>query len=403
MKHPVVVGLQYGDEGKGKITDFLASQAEWVIRFNGGNNAGHTLIVNGKKLVTHSVPSGVMYSNVKNFIGNGCVVDPKALLKEIKEIEEASESLKGRLFIDSRAHIILPLHIALDKAKESTDKGIGTTQRGIGPTYTTKTDRSGLRIGDLLQAGFQEKISELCTYANAILRSRGLPESSLKENLAAAEEAKVELSSYITHEETPFFDVSKKSKCVLEGAQGILLDLDHGAFPFVTSSNTLSAYAAVGAPFPLTRIGHTVGVAKAYLTCVGRGPMPSEQDNEVGQKIRDKGGEYGATTGRPRRVGWLNLDELKLACRLTDCTAIVLTKSDILSDLGDVKVFVDKQWKTFPGWKNVVEGDRLSPTLESYIQFIEKHVEVPVVAVGTGAGREALVWRTSSKDLWLDK
>jgi adenylosuccinate synthase len=400
MKHPVVVGLQYGDEGKGKITDFLASQAKWVIRFNGGNNAGHTLLVNGKKLVTHSVPSGVMYPQVKNYIGNGCVVDPKALLKEIREIEAASQSLEGRLFIDARAHIILPLHIALDKAKEATEKGIGTTQRGIGPTYTTKTDRSGLRMGDLLDETFKEKVAHLCDFANTLLKARDLPETSLEENIQACQEAKLTLGSYITAEPSPFFQVSKTERCVLEGAQGILLDLDHGSFPFVTSSNTLAAYAAVGTPFPLSRLGAVIGVAKAYLTRVGRGPMPSELDNEIGQKIRDKGGEYGATTGRPRRVGWLNLDELKLACELTDCTHIVMTKSDILSGFPEVQVFVDKKWKAFAGWANVVEDGKLHPNFAAYIDFVEKAVGVKILAVGTGAGREAIHWCAGAQDLW---
>jgi adenylosuccinate synthase len=258
-------------------------------------------------------------------------------------------------------------------------------------------------MADLINGEYKEKLESLCVYANTLLKAKNLNESTYSENLAVCEDAVKNLARYIQKTPTPFYSVVKNHKCVLEGAQGILLDIDHGSFPYVTSSNTLPAYAAVGTPFPMHSLGRVIGVAKAYLTRVGRGPMPSEQDNEVGENIRQRGGEFGATTGRPRRVGWLNLDELKLACELSDCTDIVMTKADILAGLSEVKVFVDNSWKTFPAWPTVIDGDKLHSNFESYLNFVEKVSGVRVLAVGTGAGRESIFWRHSSEDLWALK
>jgi len=404
VRHPVVLGLQYGDEGKGKITDSLARQSSWVIRFNGGSNAGHTLWLNGKKLVTHSVPSGVLYTHVKNYIGAGCVIDPKSLENELKEIAQSGSALdKDRLKIDFRAHLTLPIHVALDAAREGGKKGIGTTRKGIGPTYSTKMDRVGIRVADLFDDSLEGKVAFLCDTYNALIVQQGLEESSTEENLEVAIRARDTFRDHVAWDATPFYDLAKDQKCVLEGAQGVLLDLDHGTYPFVTSSNTLAAAASAGTPFPMSRLGEVIGVAKVYMTRVGSGPFETEQDNEDGERIRAKGGEFGATTGRPRRVGWLNLDELKLAVRLSDCTQIVLTKADVLCDEPVVNVWADGKYTEFKGWTSVYkEGskDTLSPELEAYVKHIEDYVGVPVMGLGTGPDRADFVWRKETPDFW---
>jgi adenylosuccinate synthase len=404
VKHPIVLGLQYGDEGKGKITDSLAKQSEWVIRFNGGSNAGHTLWVNGKKLVTHSVPSGVLYSHVKNYIGAGCVLDPVSLKKELAEISQSGSALKGeRLRIDSRAHLTLPIHIVLDAARESGTKSIGTTRKGIGPTYTTKMDRCGIRVGDLFESGIQDKVRFLCDTYNAMIRAQGLSESSFEDNWKVVELAQELLREHVASDPTPFYDIAKTHKCVLEGAQGVLLDLDHGTYPYVTSSNTLPSAAAAGTPFPLSRLGAVIGVAKVYMTRVGSGPFETELDNEDGERIRAKGGEFGATTGRPRRVGWLNIDELRLAVRLSDCTHIVLTKADILTGEPVVKALNKGSLKEFPCWKSIYKDDShtaLSAELESYLSYVETEAGAKIVGVGTGSDRADFFWRGATPDFW---
>ncbi|MBS1982965.1 MAG: adenylosuccinate synthetase [Bdellovibrionales bacterium] len=406
MRHPIVVGLQYGDEGKGKITDILAQQTDWVIRFNGGSNAGHTIWLNGKKIVTHSVPSGVLYPQAKNYIGAGCVVEPVALRKELDEIKQAAGELKpDRLQIDYRAHLTLPIHLALDGAREATQQKIGTTKRGIGPTYVTKMDRLGIRVGDLLTGVAADKMRVLCKTYNALLRDAGVPESSLNDNLAALETAAGWMKPYIATEPTPFYSVAKSKRCVLEGAQGILLDSDHGVYPFVTSSNTLAGHAVSGAPFPLSKMGAVIGIAKAYVTRVGEGILPTELNDATGDRIRKNGHEFGATTGRPRRCGWLNLDELRQAVQLTDCTYIVLTKADVLAGEPTVQALAQGKLHPFSGWDSMYADSgktKLHANFETFARFIEQQVGVPVVAVGTGTDRADLVWRHDRPDFWKD-
>lgn len=406
MKHPVVVGLQYGDEGKGKVTDLLAQEADWVIRFNGGSNAGHTIWLNGKKVVTHSVPSGVLYEKAQNYIGAGCVIEPRALRKELNEIATAAAPMKPeRLKIDFRAHLTLPIHLALDGVRETTNQSIGTTKRGIGPTYVTKMDRLGVRAGDLrLPTGdLKAKIEALCQFYNPLLKASGGTESSFEENFQVAREAGDWMLPFLVDELTPFYDVARQKRCLLEGAQGVLLDADHGRYPFVTSSNTIAGAAAAGAPFPLSKLGPVIGIAKAYLTRVGLGEIATELFDETGERIRKNGHEFGATTGRPRRVGWLNLDELRAAVRLSDCTYIFLTKSDVLTGEKEVKALYEGEYHSFPGWPEMHPGGdtkRLHPNLEAYLGFIEKAAGVPVLAVGTGTDRSALHWRHGRPDFW---
>lgn len=401
MKHPIVVGLQYGDEGKGKITDILAQKADWVIRFNGGNNAGHTIKIGNQKIVTHSVPSGVLYPQAKNFIGAGCVVDPVALMKECEEIRASGVSLgPDRLKVDYRAHLTLPLHRALDRAREQTRQGVGTTQRGIGPTYVTKVDRLGIRVGDLWQESLQERLKALME----IYAEKDVEESAFTfdENWAALKVAQEGLKDFVSWELTPFYEAFQKQRCLLEGAQGVLLDIDHGIYPYVTSSCTLASSAAAGTPFPLSGLGPVLGVAKAYLTRVGQGPLKTELFDEVGERIRKKGGEFGATTGRPRRIGWLDLDELKMAVRLTDCTAVVLSKADVLVGESRVGVLHRGSLEFLPGWQDMwrVPGEKLSQELETFLQKIEAVLGIPVVAVGTGMDRKDLFWRQAQPACW---
>lgn len=401
MKHPLIFGLQYGDEGKGKITDYLAQQADIVLRFNGGNNAGHSLWLNGKKVVTHSVPSGVMYSHTRNFIGSGCVVDPIAIKKELEELASQGAGVgPDRFQIDFRAHITLPIHLALDSSREQGARGIGTTKRGIGPTYSTKADRTGIRAGDLLSDVAEDRVRFLCETYNSLLKHAGFLESSVEDNLKAFREAREFLRPYVSTELNPFFELAKTKKILLEGAQSILLDIDHGAYPFVTSSNTLPAYAAIGGPMPLSKIGNTIGVLKAYVTRVGAGPFVTELNDETGERIRRKGAEFGATTGRPRRVGWLNLDEVKAAADLADCSALALTKSDILSGEEKVGVYSNGKLEFLPGWTDIKQGEVLHPNFKKFLDLIETVVGRKIWVVGTGSDREALYWHHTAKDFW---
>jgi adenylosuccinate synthase len=401
VQHPVVIGLQYGDEGKGKITDRLAGEADWVIRFNGGNNAGHTLWLNGKKVVTHSIPSGVRSPNAKNFIGPGCVVNPKALLEEMEEIQQTGAKLSPQnLQIDGRVHLILPVQLALDAAREGSEKGIGSTKRGIGPTYASKMDRSGIRLMDCGAPDLKEKLQHLLSLGNAQLNNVGARASNFEENLQACVLAKEKLWPFMSTEANPFWEASRSQKCVLEGAQGVLLDIDHGFFPFVTSSTTLPSAAGAGAPFPISRIGAVLGVAKAYLTRVGRGPLVTEMSSEAAERLRQKGQEFGATTGRPRRMGWLHVDELRDAVRLSDTSHVVLTKADILSGESQVGLWINGALEMVQGWPSVMDGNKLHSNFEQFVKRVESHVGVPVLAVGTGPDRADLHFRYESKDFW---
>lgn len=394
MKHPVVVGLQFGDEGKGKLTDFLARDAAWVIRFNGGSNAGHTLHVGGKKVVTHSVPSGVLYPKCRNFIGSGCVLEPLAFRKELQELSAAGISVHGRLWIDYRVHLTAPLHRAIEAIREAGSKKVGTTRKGIGPTYATKAFRTGIRMGDFVGSSWEEKLRDLFESFGALVQGLEMDEAQYDFNFDVLSKARSELSPFVSRDPAPFASVSENQKCVLEGAQAVMLDIDHGTYPFVTSSHTVGAYAPVGVPFPYRRVGASVGVAKAYLTRVGEGPFPSELPEDQADRIRMKGGEFGATTGRPRRVGWLNLDELRTAMLLGDCEHIFLTKSDILSGEKEVKVMWQGKLHVFPGWESVLRADgKLDSALESYLQFIEQKTNGTVIGLGTGPERESMFWR----------
>ncbi|MEZ4814816.1 MAG: adenylosuccinate synthetase [Bdellovibrionota bacterium] len=402
MRHPLIIGLQYGDEGKGKITDFLAQQADWVIRFNGGSNAGHTLWVDGKKVVTHLVPSGILFPKCKNYIGSGCVLGPIAFKKELAEMKDKGlDAGPERVRVDYRTHLTFPFHVALDEARELGKGSLGTTKKGIGPTYSFKVDRRNIRMGDFFidEKNCRLMLKENLDYANVLIRSLGGKESTLAENEAVFELIK-EHKDYVAFEDAPFYKIAKEKKCLLEGAQALGLDIDHGTYPFVTSSNAMPAMASVGAPFPLSGLGRVFGVFKAYMTRVGAGPFATELNDETGERIRKNGAEFGSTTGRPRRVGWLDLDDLKKYVELSDVTDLVITKSDILS--GEEKVILKRKNELVEceGWTDTLDGEKLAPNLDKYLSLIEEFVGVNITLVGTGSDRASLYKRHALGEIW---
>ncbi|HXR82333.1 MAG TPA: adenylosuccinate synthase, partial [Saprospiraceae bacterium] len=335
MAVDVLLGLQWGDEGKGKIVDFLADRYQLVCRFQGGPNAGHTLWIDGKKTVLHTIPSGIFHSHLTNVIGNGVVIDPTTLLKEITALESSGNEVRSRLKIAKKAHLILPTHKMLDMASEASkgEAKIGSTLRGIGPCYMDKTGRNGLRIGDILNADFDKKYAALKDKHLHLLQLYPAFDFNLKseeENwFAAIDEIRtldlIDAEYYLS-------DCLKQGKSMLaEGAQGIMLDIDFGTYPFVTSSNTITSGVCSGLGVPPSSIREVIGVTKAYCTRVGSGPIPSELLDDNGEKIRKAGNEFGSTTGRPRRCGWLDIPQLKYAAMITGTTLIAITKLDVLN------------------------------------------------------------------------
>lgn len=419
----VVMGLQWGDEGKGKIIDLLAERVQVVARYQGGSNAGHTVVVNGQELVLHLIPCGVFYPGVACVIGNGVVVDPQALLKEMAQVESQGLTIRDRLWVSDRAHVILPYHQAMDEARERKRAGeIGTTHRGIGPAYTDKMARMGVRMGDLLDEGaLREKIRANLDEKNFLFEKYyGLPpldESVLVQTYA---EYGRQLKSLITNTSGRLHRSLKAGETVLcEGGQGTLLDVDFGTYPYVTSSNATSGGAATGLGIPPTAIRHCFGVAKAYATRVGFGPFPTELADEKGEELRRRGREYGATTGRPRRCGWLDLVALRWAVEVNGVKEILLTKLDVLDDEervsvctayeyqgarisdfpADLKVLKEctPVYETFPGWKASTMAarsfDALPAPTRRYIEYIEEHLGASVTMISVGAQRHETIVR----------
>ncbi len=419
----VLVGCQWGDEGKGKVVDYFASKAEVVVRFQGGNNAGHTLVVGGEQVILHLVPSGILHPNKLCIIGNGVVIDPAVLIEEIENLKAKGHLPDdSRLKISDRAHLILPFHRAVDLASEAKkgDAKIGTTGRGIGPAYSDKTSRAGLRFGAfkdpaLLKEKLTKALEEKNQYLTKVLKAKAL---NAKEMLKQFEGYAAKLSGYSDNTGLLIYKMIKDGKKVLfEGAQGTMLDLDHGTYPFVTSSNTVSAAAATGSGIGPKMIDRVIGVSKAYTTRVGGGPFPTELLDELGEKLRERGGEYGATTGRPRRCGWLDFVQLKYATRLNSLTDLVVTKLDVLSGLDPLKVCVGYQYKgealsDFPaevevleklepvfkevkGWKEDISGAKefkdLPFTCRDYLKMIQDELGVPLLAVSVGKDREQII------------
>lgn len=422
-----IIGCQWGDEGKGKIIDFLAKDVNLVARYQGGNNAGHTVVTKNKKYVFHLVPSGILYAKTLCIIGNGVVVDPRSFIEEIKYLKTLKLNIKN-IFVSEYAHLILPYHPLLDQAKEKHRKGtkIGTTHRGIGPAYTDKAGRVGIRVGDLLfPEVFKEKVYKNCEEKNFLLKNY------YKEKTVNADEiikeylsyAKV-LKPYITNTTKIVNEyLDKNKKVLMEGAQGALLDVDFGTYPYVTSSNPITGGACIGLGISPTKINKIIGVAKAYTTRVGEGPFPTEFDEKFGSHIREKGKEYGATTGRPRRCGWFDAVSVSWAVLISGAKHLAITKLDVLDEVEKIKICVGykykgKIYKDFPSQINVVcnaepiyeevKGwcqstrevrcyDDLPANAKKYIAKLEKVTAAEVSIVSVGSSREESIIK---KDVW---
>ncbi len=421
MKIDVLLGLQWGDEGKGKIVDVLAPKYDIVTRFQGGPNAGHTLEFSGKKFVLHTIPSGIFTDGAINIIGNGVVLDPKIFKEEIDVIAAQNPELKNCLKIAKRANLILPTHRILDAANEAA-KGkskIGSTLKGIGPTYTDKISRNGLRVGDILLPNFEEKFKALTQRHLREIYNLGYTEFNLDEFTNGWFEGIECLKQFeFIDSEMYVNEKLQENKTILaEGAQGTMLDIDFGTYPFVTSSNTICAGACTGMGVAPQKIGEVFGIFKAYCTRVGAGPYPTELFDETGEKLCQLGHEYGATTGRKRRTGWLDLVQLKYSCMINGVTQLICTKGDVLNDFDTIKACVKYTingketmampfdaseeakpiYKEFKGWKCDIskaktESD-LPKELMDYIKFVEEFVGVPVKMISVGPDREATIMR----------
>jgi len=415
MKVDVLLGLQWGDEGKGKIVDVLTPKYDIIARFQGGPNAGHTLEFDGRKHVLHTIPSGIFREGKLNLIGNGVVIDPVTLKREIEEVEEHNVDVDARLLISRKAHLILPTHRLLDAANEQ-DKGkdkIGSTLRGIGPTYMDKTGRNGLRVGDIFLPDFQERYDKLVQKHKRLLGNFTAFDFDLSEHEPAWFEAidRLRQIQVVDSEQWINDQLDAGQRVLAEGAQGTLLDIDFGTYPFVTSSTTTAAGACTGLGVAPTRIGEVIGIFKAYCTRVGSGPFPTELHDETGEALRAAGHEFGATTGRPRRCGWLDLPALKHACMLNGATQLCMMKADVLDAFDEVQVcthyevdgktsehlpylleegLVKPVFEPRQGWPGAGqsgEGTELPPSLHAYVKEIEALTKTRVSIVSMGPDR----------------
>ena len=425
MSVAVIVGSQWGDEGKGKVVDLLSVDSEIVARYQGGANAGHTIVIEGKQYVLHLIPSGILSPNVKCVIGNGVVIDPVALMDEIKMLEDFGIDVKGRLFISHKAHLIMPYHKLLDQASEAQKTGkaaIGTTGRGIGPAYYDKYNRCGIRIVDLLDRKvFEEKLRANIAEKNIILDkiygNSGLDVETIIDQYLEFDKL---IDPYITDTTLLLNEAIKAGKSVfVEGAQGALLDVDHGTYPFVTSSNPTTGGACTGLGIPPTAITRVIGIVKAYCTRVGNGPFPTELNDPIGEKLRKEGAEFGATTGRPRRCGWLDLVALKYSVMINGISEIALTKLDVLDTFDEIKVCtsykidekitqnfpadipslekIEPQLISFKGWNSSLRGikkyEDLPYATQTYIAFIEEFTGAKVSIVSVSPDRADTIIR----------
>ncbi|QPE17331.1 adenylosuccinate synthase [Providencia rettgeri] len=425
-KNVVVLGTQWGDEGKGKIVDLLTERAKYVVRYQGGHNAGHTLVVNGEKTVLHLIPSGILRENVISIIANGVVLSPDALMKEMKELEDRGVPVRERLRLSEACPLILPYHIALDNAREKArgSKAIGTTGRGIGPAYEDKVARRGLRVGDLFdKAMFAEKLKEIVEYHNFQLvhyyKEPAVDYQKTLDDIMAVADI---LTGMVIDVSDLLYKANQKNEFVMfEGAQGTLLDIDHGTYPYVTSSNTTAGGVATGSGLGPRYVNYVLGIIKAYSTRVGAGPFPTELFDEVGEFLREKGQEFGATTGRKRRTGWLDIVAINRAVQINSLSGFCMTKLDVLDGLEEVKICVgyrrpdgkvlettplaadewdglEPVYESMPGWKETTFGvkqrELLPQAALDYIKRVEELTGIPVDIISTGPDRsETMVLR----------
>jgi adenylosuccinate synthase len=415
----VLLGLQWGDEGKGKIVDYFAPQYDIIARFQGGPNAGHTLYVNGQKVVLHQIPSGIFHENTTNLIGNGVVLDAVTLKKEYDKVAAFGIDGRNHLYVAERTHLILPSHRALDKASELSkgNEKIGSTLKGIGPAYMDKTGRNGLRVGDLLDKNFTTQYIKLRMKHQRLLDSFGFNddisewEEEFFEAIEFMRSLKIVNGEYFINEK-----IREGKKVLAEGAQGSMLDVDFGTFPFVTSSNTISAGVCTGLGIAPQKIKEVIGVSKAYCTRVGSGPFPTELHDETGERLRKTGSEFGATTGRPRRCGWIDLVALNFACMVNGVTQIVMTKADVLDAFEELSVCtsygidgkqvktvpyqmskmpIDPHYEQFAGWQTDItklrDNTNLPQPMKNYIEFINGYLGVDVSYISNGPERDQII------------
>lgn len=409
----IILGLQWGDEGKGKIADFLTPRYDIVARFQGGPNAGHSLEFEGKKFVLNTIPSGIFREGTLNLVGNGVVVDPVRLLVEIDRIRHEVPDYRERLLLSRKAHLILPTHRILDAAGEQAkgENKIGSTLRGIGPAYRDKTGRAGIRIGDIADAGFEKLYAQAKEAHLWQIKNYGFTDFDIEkeereffESVESLRKMQLINSEYWINEQ-----LQNGKKVLAEGAQGSMLDVEFGTYPFVTSSNTMAGGACTGLGVPPSKIGRVYGIFKAYCTRVGSGPFPTELDNETGEWLRQKGHEFGATTGRPRRTGWLDLVALNYACMINGVDSLIMMKSDVLDEIEAVQVATEYQtngqttrqipanlcttstepvYQTFEGWKTTLDARKqfgeLPSEFRNYIEFIEQYLskEIDIISLG---------------------
>jgi len=424
MANVVVIGVQWGDEGKGKIVDLLTEHADVVARFQGGHNAGHTVVIGEEQFILHLIPSGILHENTTCIIGNGVVVDPKALIEEIQELNDRGINVGENLVISDNAHLIMPYHVAIDKGSEAAkgSEKIGTTGRGIGPCYVDKMGRCGIRAGDLLHPKqFRAKLEKNLKNVNILFEHLyKAPAHDVDEIFVSYMEFAEVLKPHI--KDTAYLlgnFMNNGRHILLEGAQGTLLDVDHGTYPFVTSSSPTAGGACTGLGIGPTRISGVLGIVKAYTTRVGEGPFPTEQDNEIGEALRAKGGEFGATTGRPRRCGWFDAVAVRYSAGLNGLTGIALTKLDVLDELDTIKVCtayrlngqeipafphdaadveaVEPVYEDLQGWKTSTVGiknfEDLPENARNYIFYLEKILGTPVDMISTGQKRDEIIIR----------
>ena len=419
------MGAQWGDEGKGKITDFFAGESDYVVRFHGGNNAGHTIIVDGVTFKLHLIPSGIVYGEPMSIIGNGVVVDPKALLDEIAYVKE--KEINPKLMVSDRAHVIMPYHIAMDGALSGHQGNLaaGSTRRGIAPVYADKMFRNGIRMIDILEPNvFREKLEKGYTFAKGIIEKtlNCSLDISMDEIFDTYLEYGQKLKPYIQDTSVELYNAHKSGKSILfEGAQGISLDVDHGVYPYTTSSNTAAGHISTGTGVSFRDIDRIIGVVKAYLSRVGKSPLPSEIHGNDASSLRERGSEYGTTTGRPRRVGWLDIVQVRQAVRVNGLSDIALTKLDVLNGFSELPICIaynvdgeritempasltqyrkaEPVFETLPGWGDLPENiwdkgyDAMPQTLKDYINFIERQVDCPVKIVSVGPQRHETIIR----------